>query len=97
MNTKPSEWAEKVWKDVYCAYMRSATHGSGSIAAALVIEQARKEWEGEVVEWLRDDQTWQDVVNLTCPMRNSDTSRACHKIATMIENGSHRAALSEKG
>lgn len=89
-NTKPSQWAYRVWEEASNASFVAPAGPYAAEAAALIIEQARKEWEAEVAEWLREDDTWKEVVSLTCVMRNSDTARACHKIATMIENGSHR-------
>lgn len=52
MTDKPSEWAMGVWNRILDA---TAPRGRTNVAeaAALVIEQARKEWESEVVEWLR--------------------------------------------
>ncbi len=43
----------------------------------------------QIVDWLRRDSTWKDVVNLTWAMSNDDIRRACIKLADMLENDCH--------
>lgn len=57
MTTKASQWAVDVWREAV-SECQSKLHSKGykeaaDEAAALVIEQARKEWESELCDWLR--------------------------------------------
>ena len=50
MTDKPSEWAMNVWGEAIGAGVLT-----GDTAAARVIDQARKQWEAEICEWLRTE------------------------------------------
>ena len=52
-NTKPSDWAYRVWEEASNASFVAPAGPYAAEAAALIIEQARKEWEAELCEMLR--------------------------------------------
>jgi hypothetical protein len=55
-----------------------------------VAERARNGGErAQIVAWLRDEKTWQDGVNCTAAMYNSDSRNLCRWLAEVIEHGAH--------
>ena len=74
--------AEHMWIDNPAAL---APHIDAEIAAAVAKREA------EIVAWLRAIDTANEIVNLTCPMYNSDTRDALLTAAKIIERrGDHR-------
>jgi len=53
MTDKPSEWAMNVWEKAYEEWALQLDKETATKAAARVIDQARKQWEAEICEWLR--------------------------------------------
>ena len=51
MTDKPSQWAMNVFQDAMAEYAKPGDDFRERAAA--VIDQARKQWEAEICEWLR--------------------------------------------
>ena len=53
MTDKPSEWAMNVFQAAMAEYAKPGDDFRER--AALVIDQARKQWDAEICEWLRTE------------------------------------------
>lgn len=76
---KPSDWAFNVLQKIDDAF-----HTEGHDVAALILDEARAQWEREVVEWLRH---WHDA-----SVAEGDERPTFHllPIAKSIERGAYR-------
>jgi len=79
MTDKPSEWAMNVWEKAYEEWALQLDKETATKAAARVIDQARKQWEAEICEWITNE--FDPAEELEHPLKS---------LRYAIERGEHR-------